>query len=152
MTHKVFRISLLLICLSLFLVFPAAASSIGYVDYEFLFNAHPEYTSKNQEFVAMVDKYSKEFQLAAEGITDQAQYNEIMDSYDNKIAEAAGELRRYIVESMSGYINQVAEEHNVEVVLLKTTVLYGGVDLTSLVVEAMYRSYGISVPSHLRNY
>lgn len=152
MKCKTSKLLLVLTILMLSISIPIAASSIGYVDYDFLFNAHPEYNSKNQEFVAMVEQYAVEFQKASEGITDQAQYNDIIASYDDKIAEAADELRKYILESVADYIDQVAESNDVDVVLISSTVLYGGVDLTKLVVEAMYRSYGISVPSHLRNY
>ena len=44
---------------------PALAGSVGYVDFEFLFNNHPEYELKNQELQQAAERLTAEFQAEA---------------------------------------------------------------------------------------
>ena len=40
----------------------AASGSVGFVDFEFLFNAHPEYDIKNGELQTLAEEMTAEFQ------------------------------------------------------------------------------------------
>lgn len=128
----------------------ASANTVGYVDYEFLFNAHPEYPSKNEDFKAIVAQISASFESEAAALNDESQIQELALTYDEKIALAADELRLYIIGKVNESIAKVAKESNVSVVVPNSVILYGGTDLTDLVVNQMYKGYGISVPSYLR--
>ena len=48
-------------------------------------------------------------------------------------------------------IEQVAAEQEISVVLPESSIIYGGINLTAPVIEAMYKAYGISVPSAIRD-
>jgi len=139
--------------LSLFIIicFSAISSAavIGWVDYDFLFVAHPEYSIKNQEYQVKVAEYNEAYEAAIADVTDQEQLIELYNYYNSKLLEVEEQLRTYLVDSIKKFIALVAQEQNVDIVLSKSIVIYGGVDLTRLVVEAMYKSYGISVPSYL---
>lgn len=126
------------------------ASSVGYVDFEFLFNAHPEYDSRNAELQAYAEEITEEFQSAAAELESENEMESLAADFEQRLDQTADELRRTLIASVQEFIAQVADEQGVSVVLPDTTILYGGVDLTPLVVEAMYESYGISVPSALR--
>lgn len=136
--------------LILLMTVSVAAGNIGYVDYELLFNAHPEYLTKNQEYQITVDQYTREFETKAEEIQDQEQFTELVKYYDGILAEVEEELRTFIINSVLEYIAIVAEKNEISVVLANTIVLYGGTDLTQQIIEEMYGDYGISVPSYLR--
>lgn len=144
-------ILLVLVLTSIFLVSsPLLAAEIGYVDFEYLFIAHPEYSIKSQEYQSIIEKYIQEYEEAAKEITEQEELNELITYYDAKVIAADEELSGFIIDSLKTYVEKVAQENSISLVLAKNMVIYGGIDLTELVIEEMYRSYGISVPSYLR--
>ncbi len=144
-------ILLVLVLASIFLVSsPLLAAEIGYVDFEYLFITHPEYSIKSQEYQGIIEKYIQEYEEAAKEITEQEELNELITYYDAKVIEADEELSGFIIDSLKTYVEKVAKENSISLVLAKNMVIYGGTDLTELVIEEMYRSYGISVPSYLR--
>jgi len=129
----------------------AAANTVGYVDFEFLFDNHPEYDVKNKELQDAAEQLTAAFQTEAEGLESQEEIQALIDYYEAKLEQLADELRTSIVSSVRDVIAQVAADNEVSVVVPIGIVIVGGVDLTPQVLEAMYRSYGISVPSHLRD-
>ncbi len=150
MPRKNFVLLILVLTVVFLVSSPLLAAEIGYVDFEFLFIAHPEYSLKTQEYQAIIEQYIQEYEEAAEEITDQDELNELITYYDAKIVEKDEELSSFIIDSLKEFVKKVAKENNISLVLTKNMVIYGGIDLTKLVLEEMYRSYGISVPSYLR--
>ncbi len=128
------------------------ASSVGYVDFEFLFNAHPEYDSRNAELQAYAEEITEEFQTAAAELETENEMESLAAEFERQLDQTADELRAALIASVREFIGQVADEQGVSVVLPDATILYGGVNLTPIVLETMYESYGISVPSSLREY
>lgn len=126
-----------------------AASEIGYVDYEFLFTAHPEYSAKNLEFQTTVEQlkisFNQDYMTMAEEDLDN-----LLELYEDKIDQLHEKFKNTILESIDKAISQVAKAKNISIVVTESIVLYGGVDLSQLVLEEIYGYYGISVPSYLR--
>ena len=129
----------------------ATANTVGYVDFEFLFNTHPEYDVKNKELQDAAERLTEEFQAKAENLESQEEIQALIDYYELQLELLADELRTSIVTFVREIIAEVAAENGVTVVVPEGIIIVGGVDLTPQVLEAMYRSYGISVPSNLRN-
>ncbi len=77
--------------------------------------------------------------------------DELAAKYEAQLERIAEELRLFIVTAVQEVIAEVAGAHGIDVVVPEGIVIAGGVNLTPLVLEAMYQSYGISVPSHLRS-
>lgn len=130
---------------------PVLAGTVGYVDFEFLFNNHPEYELKNEELQEAAERLTAEFQAEASALGEDVNLDELAAKYEAQLDSIAEELRLFIVSAVRQTIEEVANAHGVEVVLPHGIVILGGVNLTPLVLEAMYQSYGISVPSHLRS-
>jgi len=130
---------------------PALAGSVGYVDFEFLFNNHPEYELKNQELQQAAERLTAEFQAEAGALGEDANLDELAAKYEAQLEQIADELRRFIVSAVQKVIEEVAGAHGIDVVVPQGIVIAGGVNLTPLVLEAMYQAYGISVPFHLRS-
>lgn len=149
---KLAKVAVLTLIFTCCLASAAAAVQIGLVDYEFLFSAHPEYPLKNQEYQRAVANYNQEFEAKIEQITDQDELTELYAYYQSLILQLEEDLRTYIIKSLEQHIAEVAEQHQIDIVLVNTVVVYGGVDITKLVVEQMYRAYGISVPSYILQY
>ena len=129
-----------------------SAGSIGYVDFEFLFNAHPEYDLKNGELQVLAEELTEQFQIEAERLTTEAEIEQLARQYEARLDQFAEELRISIINSVQSFISQLAQRENISVVIPDTLIIYGGINLTPLVLEFMYESYGISVPSHLRDF
>ncbi len=128
------------------------ASSVGYVDFEFLFNAHPEYESKNDELQRLAEQMTAQFQEQVEALETEEEVEELARQYEAELDEYAEDLRVSIIASGQDFIGRLADREEVSVVLPDSTIIYGGVNLTPLVLAYMYESYGISVPSHLQQY
>ncbi len=129
-----------------------ASATIGYVDFEFLFNAHPEYESKNDELQELADNMTSQFEEEMEELQSDEEVEQLAREYEEQLDEFAEQLRITIIASVQDFIAELAERDGIAVVLPDSTVIYGGENLTPRVLEYMYDSYGISVPSNLREY
>jgi Skp family chaperone for outer membrane proteins len=128
----------------------ASASTIGYVDFEFLFYAHPEYDVKNSELQLAAEELYSEIEVEAEKLETQEEIDELLASYEWQFEQIEQQVRLDLVTFILDIIKTVAEAHNIETVLPESSIIYGGMNLTAPVVESMYGSYGISVPSSIR--
>lgn len=128
-----------------------SAAAIGYVDFEFLFYSHPEYESKNRELQESAEKLYAEAQAAAEKLTTQEEIDQLAAQYERQFEEIEHNVRLTLVSFILEIIEQVAKAQGIDVVLPETSIIYGGVNLTAPVIEAMYKAYGISVPSAIRD-
>ena len=143
--------SLLLVGIIVFVISTSSvcASEIGYVDYDFLFNAHPEYTSKNLEFQQEVEKLRLDFNLEYQKVSED-EVDKLLEIYETRIDELHEKLTESLLENINKAIAIVAEKNQIKIVLAQSIVLYGGVDLTEIVLAELYSLYGMSVPSNVR--
>lgn len=128
----------------------ASASTIGYVDFEFLFYAHPEYDVKNTELQQAAEQLYLEIETEAEKLETQEEIDGLVSQYELEFERIEQQVRLDLVTFILDIIKQVAEENGIETVLPESSVIYGGLNLTAPVVENMYKAYGISVPSAIR--
>ncbi|HBG08979.1 MAG TPA: hypothetical protein DDX25_03005 [Firmicutes bacterium] len=129
----------------------AAAAAIGYVDFEFLFYSHPEYETKNRELQESAEKLYNEAQAEAEKLETQEEIDELAARYERQFEEIENDVRITLISFILEIIEQVAAEQEISVVLPESSIIYGGINLTAPVIEAMYKAYGISVPSAIRD-
>ena len=128
----------------------ASASTIGYVDFEFLFYAHPEYDAKNADLQVAAEELYLEIEAKAEALETQEEIDALVASYEIQFEQIEQKERLDLVTFILDVIKTVAEAQGIETVLPESSVIYGGVNLTAPVIESMYGSYGISVPSSIR--
>lgn len=126
------------------------SASVGFVDFEFLFNAHPEYDMRNKELQHYAEELAELFQKQREELATEKEAEALALEFEREFDNFADNLRLELVESVQKFIAEVAKKMGISVVLPHTTIIYGGVDLTPTVIEAMYHSYGISVPRQFR--
>ncbi|NMA61467.1 MAG: OmpH family outer membrane protein [Firmicutes bacterium] len=149
MNKKILGIMLVLI---VGLVVPAVAlaNDIGYVDFELLFYAHPEYDVKNEELQTKVEELYEEMQAQAETLQTQEELDELSSFFQWQFDQIEQEVRVELVSFILDIIKEVAKANSISTVLPESSIIYGGINLTAPVVEAMYKAYGISVPSSIR--
>jgi len=128
-----------------------AAATIGYVDFEFLFYSHPEYEAKNRELQESAERLYNEAQAEAEKLATQEEIDQLAARYERQFEEIEHNVRVTLVSFILEIIEQVAQESGIDVVLPESSIIYGGINLTAPVIEAMYQAYGISVPSSIRD-
>ena len=129
----------------------AAAATIGYVDFEFLFYSHPEYEAKNRELQESAERLYNEAQAEAEKLETQEEIDALAARYEEQFEEIEHNVRLALITFILQIIEQVAQQQGIDVVLPESSVIYGGINLTAPVIEAMYNAYGISVPSAIRD-
>ncbi len=151
MRKSIVLTGIILVLLSLSLPQSVAAATVGYVNFEVLFSAHPEYTSKNADLQEIASKLTAEFEEQIADIEDEQTRQQLATEYEDQLDEYADTLRVSIIQSLQTFIAMVADAKGISVVLPNNTIVYGGVDLTQIIIEEMYKAYGISVPSHLRS-
>jgi len=121
------------------------------VDFEFLFYAHPEYDVKNSELQLAAEELYLEIEAQAEKLETQEEIDELIASYEVQFEQIEQKVRLDLVTFILDIIKSVAEANNIEIVVPENSIIYGGVNLTAQVIESMYASYGISVPSSIRD-
>ncbi|HHT69099.1 MAG TPA: OmpH family outer membrane protein [Firmicutes bacterium] len=141
---------MLVLLIALLVPAMASASTIGYVDFEFLFYSHPEYDAKNADLQLAAEELYVEIEEEAAKLSTQEEIDELIAGYEWKFEQIEQQVRLDLVTFILEIIETVAAAHNIETVLPESSVIYGGVNLTAPVIEAMYGSYGISVPSAIR--
>ena len=128
----------------------ASADTAGYVDFEFLFYAHPEYDVKNGELQVAAEELYLKIQAEAEKLETQEEIDALLAEYELEFERIEQQVRLDLVTFILEIIGQVAQSRSIDVVLPENSIIYGGVNLTEPIVEAMYSAYGISVPSSIR--
>ncbi len=128
----------------------ASANTIGYVDFEFLFYAHPEYDVKNSELQISAEELYLEIQAQADKLATQEEIDELLAAYELQFEQIEQQVRLDLVSFILDRIKTVADAQGIDIVLPESSVIYGGVNITAQVIESMYGAYGISVPSAIR--
>lgn len=141
---------MLVLLVALFAPAMVSANSIGYVDFEFLFYAHPEYDVKNSELQVAAEELYLKIQAEAEELETQEEMDELLAEYELEFERIEQQVRLDLVTFILEIIEQVAESRSIDIVVPESSIIYGGVNLTAPIIEAMYGAYGISVPSSIR--
>ncbi len=127
-----------------------SAGTIGFVDFEFLFYAHPEYDVKNKQLQDKAEELYLKMEEQMEKLETDEEINELGAYYENEFERIEQEVRVELVTFILQVIEEVALKNGISTVLPESQIIYGGVSLTAQVVEMMYKHYGISVPSSLK--
>ncbi len=95
----------------------AAAATIGYVDFEFLFYSHPEYEAKNRELQESAERLYNEAQAEAEKLETQEEIDALAARYEEQFEEIEHNVRLALITFILQIIEQVAQQQGIDVVL-----------------------------------
>ena len=132
---KRFFLALLALCLSLAAwgttaqAAPAAAGPVGYVDFIYLVNQHPDTTAANAALKAEQEKAAQEFQTKATGLNDKEK-QDLIQQLDQRIEQKRQELLQPISAKVVAAANEVAKEKGLSIVIGNKEVVCGGVNIT----------------------
>ncbi|MCF8008196.1 MAG: hypothetical protein K9K32_00395 [Halanaerobiales bacterium] len=115
-------------------------NQITYLDTQFIFDNHPAKKEAEKE----LNEYAKELQLELETEIQsipKKEHQKLINEYQNKLSYREQTLIDQITEDIKTATYQVAQNQEVLVVLKDETILKGGYDITSLVLEKVKESY-----------
>lgn len=112
-----------------------AAESIGYVDYGRVFSRHPDFASARAALNLEQQKAQQEFREKAPNLDDNGK-RALENQLTERMAKRERELFDPIEEKILKVVRQVSKDRGVTIVLQRSAVIEGGVDLTNDVLKA----------------
>ena len=111
-------------------------SAIGVVDYQVLVSQYPKLEQLNTEMEKAKNEARAEFDSKSQNMNDQQKeeyYRQLQERLQVKFKELDDALRKDIDE----VIKKVADKKGLKVVVEKSTVIYGGTDITDEVAKSL---------------
>ena len=111
-------------------------SAIGVVDYQVLVSQYPKLEQLNTEMEKAKNEARAEFDSKSQNMNDEqkeAYYRQLQDRLQVKFKDLDETLRKDI----DAVIKKVADKKGLKVVVEKSTVVYGGTDITDEVAKAL---------------
>lgn len=113
-----------------------APFTVGYVDMQRALDAHPRKASSEEALNQFARAKAAELRRAAQGKSTAEQAN-LARRTQEEILRRRAELLAALDKDIRAAVERVARRAGVSVVLDRTVVLYGGVDLTDQVIEEL---------------
>ncbi|MBR1580219.1 MAG: OmpH family outer membrane protein [Selenomonadaceae bacterium] len=114
----------------------AAGSSVGVVDYREVMSKHPDLNNIEQQMQTAIADVKKEFEEKSAGMNDQEKADYYQQS-QLRLQQKQQELVGPIEQSIQDTIKKVADNKGLQVVIEKSTVIYGGQDITQDVINRL---------------
>jgi len=114
----------------------ASSSNVGVVDYRQIMSQHPNLQSINDQMQQAVSDAQKEFEEKSASMGDQEKGEYYMQTQE-RLQKKQQELFEPVQKSMDDAVKSVAEAKGLSVVLDKSTVVYGGQDITQDVIKKL---------------
>lgn len=108
--------------------------SIGYVEMQRALDNHPRKASSERALQEFFQAKQREFQERSKTLT-AFQRQELDRQLQQQILEKRGELLGGLDKEIRAAVEQIAKQSNVTIVLDRSVVLFGGVDLTETVIK-----------------
>ncbi|MFW6237802.1 MAG: OmpH family outer membrane protein [Bacillota bacterium] len=105
-----------------------------YVDMQELFNSHPRRYEAEEELNELVQSMQQKLEEQAEDISGEEQ-QEMLQEYQSELSEREQELIQEILDDVEQAIDKVAAEEDYELVLERRNVVYGGNNITDIVLD-----------------
>lgn len=115
----------------------ASESSIGVVNYQILVRQSPDVNKMQEEMKNFIEATQKDFNDKSASMANDAEKKRYFDQCQERIQAKEKELMEPILQNVENQIKKVADKKGLKVVVDKSAVVYGGVDITDEVAKAM---------------
>jgi len=112
----------------------AGKGNVGVIDYRQVMAQHPDLQALETQMETAVADVKKEFDEKSQGMNDQEKADYYQQSQE-RLRQKQQELFDPIDKSVQDAIKKTAEAKGLSVVLEKSTVVYGGQDITQDVIS-----------------
>ena len=107
---------------------------LGLVDFAMLVNQHPDTIKGNQIYKMESEQAKKEFETKSPGLSDKDK-KELDQALGQRLEVRRQELLKPIIAMVNAEIKAVSDSRGLQMVVLKSSVVYGGVDITDEVLK-----------------
>ncbi len=118
----------------------AAEETVGGVDPQKLLYQHPKYEQTMKQVQAIAEKMQSEAKVAIDAENDNNKKAEIFQNMRRKIAEEEQKLMRPLYDEIDRALRTVANAKGITVVVDKTALFYGGIDITDDVIQELKKT------------
>lgn len=114
----------------------ASESAIGMVNYQQLVTQAPDMKTVRETMQAELESAQKDFAEKTQSMNDQEKQRYYQQTQE-RLANKEKELMDPLLKKIEASIKKVADKKGLSVVVDKSTVIYGGVDITEEVSKAV---------------
>lgn len=116
---------------------PTSESSIGVVNYQILIRQSPEVAKMQAAMKTFIEETQKDFNEKSASMANDAEKKRYFDQCQERIQAKEKELMEPVLQGVEAQIKKVADKKGLKVVVEKTAVVFGGVDITDEVAKAL---------------
>ncbi|WP_027340370.1 OmpH family outer membrane protein [Halonatronum saccharophilum] len=116
----------------------ASEADIGYVNFEEVYQNHPEVVATNQDFQQEVQVVQAEFQDRLAGLdqeNDMEEINQVEQEFQQKVNEIRTEISGGLMEKVESDLEKIREDLGYDLILNSEIILSGGEDITVEVIN-----------------
>jgi len=113
---------------------PSAAGSIGYADFMYLINQHPDTLQANAQLQTEQAAAKQEYESKASGLNDKEKL-ELDRQLGSRLEKKRLELLKPISDKVAAAANEIMKEKGLTIIISKNDVIAGGVDITNDVLK-----------------
>lgn len=117
----------------------ASESAIGVVNYQMLVAQSPALKTVDEAMKVEIETAQKDFNEKSKNMND-AEKRRYYTQTQERLANKQKELMDPVLKSIEESIKKIADKKGLSVVVEKSTVVYGGVDITDEVAQAMQKA------------
>lgn len=114
----------------------ASESAIGVVNYQMLVAQSPDLQNVRNAMKSEIDSAQKDFDEKSESMNDSEKQRYYVQLQE-RIANKEKELMEPVLKKVEEQIKKVADKKGLSVVVDKSTVIFGGVDITDEVAKSL---------------
>ncbi len=114
----------------------ASESAIGVVNYQMLVAQSPDLQNVRDTMKSEIDSAQKDFDEKSKSMNDSEKQRYYVQLQE-RIANKEKELMEPVLKKVEEQIKKVADKKGLSVVVDKSTVIFGGVDITDEVAKAL---------------
>ena len=115
----------------------SAASNIGVVNFQVLFEQHPDTAKAQQTMQAESEQARKDFEAKIATMNNDKEKQEYANQLQQRLMLKEQELRAGILDKINAAVKSVAESKGLSIVIEKGNVVYGGNDITDEVAKKL---------------
>lgn len=114
----------------------ASESAIGVVNYQMLISQSPDLQGVDEAMKAEIETAQKDFNEKSQNM-NEAEKRRFYTQTQERLANKQKELMDPVLKKIEESIKKVADKKGLSVVVEKSTVVYGGVDITDEVAKTL---------------
>jgi len=107
---------------------------VGVIDQDRIWTESTKAKQYQQELNAKIEEVQQKYKKEIEGLSQEEQVNKYQKTYQ-EINDLRDQLKEKFQNEVKGVVEEIIKEQEIDIVLNKQDVKYGGIDLTDEVIK-----------------